>query len=701
MQRLERRHQLGQFARAEQVVRVVGPPAQLALRIQERFHQQDPTRAHLLQNPRHASPVKIIEDQNRIKNPQRFHYSAEVHHAPIEREALLVRQPASFLHGRFVPIHRRHCRSQRGGGQGMTSGSGGHVQHPRPGTDQTGVPGEPGAGPGGGWRGGQGHSGRSSERAGLDRLQAGPVDVLVIGGGIVGTGVARDAALRGFRTALVDQFDLGWGTSSRSSRLIHGGLRYLEQGHLGLVAEAVRERGVLLHIAPHLVWPLPFTFPVHRGGRLSRWKLAAGLWLYDLLSLFRNVPRHRMLGKRALLESEPTVRERGLTGGARYWDAQCNDVRLVIANARSAIYSGAMVANYMAVRSLATERGRVVGAMLEDRHTGERGVVRAGVVINATGPWVDRLRAMETPGAPALLRATKGVHLMIPRDRLGLRSAVTFTSRVDGRVMFALPWGDHAYIGTTDTDTLETPESVAPTGDDLVYLLRSANAEFPGAHLTFADVVSTWAGLRPLVADDARGGDADTISREHVIIRGTGGMITVAGGKLTTYRSMAAQVVDRAARELKILDGRAIPPRAPTDTEPLVGGEVKDLVPFRERGLEAGLGPATVEHLIRHYGTESAGIYNLGLQDRKLFRRLHPEHPAVEAEVLHAGRRELARTVEDVLVRRIRLYQETADRGERAARRTAELLARVLGWDEQRTAEETAAYLAFIDGARG
>ena len=238
----------------------------------------------------------------------------------------------------------------------------------------------------------------------------------MIGGGITGAGVARDAAMRGLRTVLVEQHDLGSGTSSRSSRLVHGGLRYLETGDLRLVLQANRERRVLLRIAPHLVWPLAFVFPLHRGDRVSLPRLAAGMWLYDSLALFRNVRAHRMLGKRSLLEAEPMVRERGLLGGARFYDAQCDDARLVLATARSAIHHGALVANYVAVRALERTAGRVVGAQVEDRLTGETAVIRASVVVNATGPWVDRVRLLEDAGAAPLLQTTKGIHIVVDRE---------------------------------------------------------------------------------------------------------------------------------------------------------------------------------------------------------------------------------------------------------------------------------------------
>jgi glycerol-3-phosphate dehydrogenase len=307
------------------------------------------------------------------------------------------------------------------------------------------------------------------ERATVEQLAAQPADLLVIGGGINGAGIARDAAMRGLRTVLVEQNDLGSGTSSRSSRLIHGGLRYLEQGEFGMVLEANRERRTLQRIAPHLVWPLPFVFPVHRGDRISRWRLAAGMMLYDLLALFRNVRTHRMLGKRGMLEAEPMLRDRGLLGGARYYDAQCDDARLVVATARSAVHHGALVANYMAVRALERTAGRVVGAQLEDRLSGDRGVIRASVVVNATGPWADRVRRLEDAGAAPLLQPTKGVHVVVDRSRLEHREAVAFTSPIDGRVMFVLPWGNLSYIGTTDTDSSEPPDELSISADDMIY----------------------------------------------------------------------------------------------------------------------------------------------------------------------------------------------------------------------------------------
>jgi glycerol-3-phosphate dehydrogenase len=518
------------------------------------------------------------------------------------------------------------------------------------------------------------------------------VDLLVIGGGIVGAGVARDAAMRGLRTVLVEQNDLAFGTSSRSSRLIHGGLRYLEHGELRLVFESLRERAVLRRIAPHLVWPLPFVFPVHDGDRLRRWQLAAGMWLYDLLSLFRNVSAHKMLGKRALLTREPGLRATGLRGGARYFDAQCDDARLVVATARSAHEHGATILTYTTVTGLTLDGGRVTGATVRDLRTGREAAFRASIVVNATGPWADQLRRLEDPRAPRLLRLTKGTHAVVPRERIGNHEAITFTSPVDGRVMFVLPWGAWSYIGTTDTDTAESPDEVRTSSEDIRYLLRSANSRFPNAHLSEEDVIATWAGLRPLIEDGAMG--ATSVSREHVIVDGPGGMVTVAGGKLTTYRLMAAEVVNHVVKRLNAGARGNWPADAGTDLEPLPGGESASLAAIRTLGIDSGVDVATVEHMLRHYGTEAAGIFNLMRSEPGLADRLQADHPAVAAEVLHAARKEFARTVADVLVRRIHLFYETRDQGAAAATRTAELLGRELRWSPGEQQREVAAYRA-------
>lgn len=698
MKHIERLNEMGQLSLAEQVAQARRPPTEVALGREKGFHDEKAARRYAHQHRGHQCPVKIIEYQNRIKDAELRPRLLEIHPMPIDREPSLRGELSSRLQTRWVPVERHDVRSERRRRKCVASFAAGYVKHSRARADAVSMPGEPGTRAGQLVGGGQGHGGLSWRRAELASSEASPAELLVIGGGITGAGIARDAAMRGIRTVLLEQHDLGSGTSSKSSRLVHGGLRYLEQGNLRLVFEANRERATLLRIAPHLVRPLPFVFPVHRGGRVPLWRLAVGMWLYDALALFRNVRRHRMLGKREMLDAEPTLRERGLLGGALYYDAQCDDARLVLATARSAIMHGASVANYAAVRRLIVENGRVSGVEAEDRLTGVTANIRALVVVNATGPWHDVLRKLEDPGAAPMLRLTRGAHLMVPRGRLGHQRAVTFLSPLDGRVMFVLPWGDLSYIGTTDTDTLESPDEVRATIDDVVYLLRSANARFPGAHLTVEDVRGTWAGLRALLGENGVRRPS-SVSREHLIAEGPAGMISIAGGKLTTYRSMAAEVVSRVVRRLQAMDGRRRPAEARTDREPLPGGEAPDLDPFRERGLESGLPRDTVDHLVAQYGTEAAGIYNLARGDRRLGQRLHPKHPAIEAEVVHAARRELAQTVEDVLVRRIHLYFEAPDQGVGAARRVAELLATELGWNAERVTGETDRYVQFVGGS--
>ncbi len=322
-----------------------------------------------------------------------------------------------------------------------------------------------------------------ARRTALAALAAEPFDVLVIGGGINGAGIARDAALRGLRTALVEQGDLASGTSSRSSKLIHGGLRYLEQGHVRLVLEACRERERLRRLAPHLVRPQRFVYPVYAGGPVSKLKLGLGLFAYDLLAGWWSVARHRMLSAAATHEAEPTLRTDGLRGAGCYWDAQTDDARLVLETALAAASEGAVVASYAGVTALVRSGGRLTGARVIDRLSGEAIEVRAAVVVNAAGPWVDRVTALDEPAAPRL-RLTKGVHVLVRRDRIGHRDAIVLHARRDRRVMFVIPWGEVSLIGTTDTDHVggpDTPPVVEP--DDVAYLLETVNHYFPDAHL--------------------------------------------------------------------------------------------------------------------------------------------------------------------------------------------------------------------------
>ena len=542
---------------------------------------------------------------------------------------------------------------------------------------------------------------QQTRAAALASMAADPVDVLVIGGGITGAGVARDAALRGLRTALVDKGDFAAGTSSVSSRLIHGGIRYLEQGDFRLVFEASRERRVLLRIAPHLVRPLPFLFPVYRGARVPAWKLRAGMWLYDILSAFRNVKNHRWLSARQVRRAEPGLRDRGLRGAALYYDAQVDDARLVLATVRSAARAGALTANYAEVTTLLKPDGQVRGATVRDVLSGETRYVRALTVVNAGGPWVDAVRRLDEPDARPLLRTTKGAHVAVPRRRLGAADArgVTLFSPIDGRVIFVLPWGDQSYVGTTDTDADPLPDAVRVTGEDVRYLLRSANAAFPDAHLGPADIVSVWAGLRALLRED-EGEVPSQVSREHRMVESAHGLITIAGGKLTTYRVMGQEVGDRVAMRLHELDGRPVAARPPTDRIPLPGGEAADLDVVRESVQARGMPERTAEHLVSHYGSEAAAICNLVDRDRALGEAIVPGRPEIWGEVTHAVEREMALRVQDVLIRRLHLFHEAPEHAGAVVAPLAQRMKKLLGWDEVREAEELVDYFRLVERAR-
>jgi glycerol-3-phosphate dehydrogenase len=529
-----------------------------------------------------------------------------------------------------------------------------------------------------------------STRATIWDLSARRFDLLVIGGGATGTGIAREAALRGLTVALVERGDFGSGTSSKSSRLIHGGLRYLEHRRWSLVRESLAERGVLLRIAPHIVRPLGFLFPIYRGDRVSRWKTELGLTLYDLFALGGNVRRHRALGKRGVLDHEPLLKDPGLTGGSLYWDAQCDDARLTLATLRSAANHGAVVANHTCVTAFEQENGRISGAILEDQLTGAHGTVQARVVVNATGPWVDVIRRLEDPGAAKILAPTRGSHVMVPRSRIGHHHAITFFSPIDGRVMFVLPWGDRSYIGTTDTESSDSVDHVTPTESDMLYLLRSANAIFPAARLGLEDVSFSWAGLRPLVTDAATTPAAR--SREHLINIGPRGLVSIAGGKLTTFRRMAIDVIGQVCQILKRPAGELDPMKARSATESLPGGDAYKVEVLFARGVARGLSEPIVAHLVGQYGSEVPGLYDITGEWPHLKEPVHPHHGAVGAEVLYAVRQEYARRLDDVMFRRLSIAYETPDAGLAAVDTVSRLMGRELGWDDTRRREESDRY---------
>lgn len=513
-------------------------------------------------------------------------------------------------------------------------------------------------------------------------------DVLVIGGGITGCGIARDAALRGLSVALIEREDFASGTSSRSSRLIHGGVRYLEHGHLGLVFESSIERARLLRLAPHLVRPLSFVWPVYRGARIPRWKLAAGLMLYDALALFRNVKASRRLSARALIQAVPGIRTEGLRGGSRYYDAATDDARLTLVNAIGASEAGALVLNHASVQGLLLEEGHAHGASVVDALSGERLSVRARVLVNATGPWSDEIRRLDTQDTQPSVRGSKGVHISVPRERLPVDTALTLLSTVDGRVMFIIPADTHTIIGTTETATHAHPAEVRASERDVEYLLTSANGFFPQAQLTRGDVVSAWAGIRPLAASAYSGGhDANSASREHAIHISPSGVLAISGGKLTTYRAMARDVVDATEKALG-----APHRKESTHVLPLPGGDMLALdVELAAARAEVGREPLAV-HLVRAYGNRWRLVWALTRERPELAEPLALGLPYVRAEAVYGVTHEFVHTLADLLIRRLKVAFETRDLGRAAARLAAADMAPLLGWSPETTEQQLADY---------
>jgi len=428
---------------------------------------------------------------------------------------------------------------------------------------------------------GQGAQRRSSQQA----FQAKPLDVLIIGGGIVGAGVARDAAMRGLRVGLVEQHDFAFGTSSRSSRLLHGGLRYLAQGRVGLVHEASVEKKVIHHIAPHLADPLPFIFPTYRGNRdWVLWQLKIGVKIYDLLCGGRNLGKSTWHSQRDVLQMVPGLTPAGLKGAVRYYDGFTNDARLTVDTLRSAAASGATVLNYCRYKDAA--RAGLWECQLEDCLTRQTFKVSSYAVVNATGPWADGL-----PHSRVKLRVTKGIHLVVEKARVPVTETVVMTE--GKRILFVIPWGERTIIGTTDTDYNGPLDDVRADAADIAYVLKVTNQFFPAAKLSDSDVISAWAGLRPLVADP--NGKPSDVSRAHEIHNPEPGWWDVAGGKLTTYRLMGEQTVDQIVRKLKDLKGAngALAP-CRTSQAPL-------LTPAETDGLSGIVPPKFGRRPVEHY----------------------------------------------------------------------------------------------------
>ncbi len=513
------------------------------------------------------------------------------------------------------------------------------------------------------------------------------IDLLIIGGGIVGAGIARDASLRGASVVLVEQGDFAGGTSSQTSKLIHGGLRYLEHAHFRLVFESLRERAVLLRAAPHLVRPLPFLIPNYQGDARGRALIHAGLSLYDALGCFGPLSRHRCHDRAAVLRLEPALAPEGLRGGATYLDAQMQDARLCLENVLEAQAHGAICRNYCRLVEFTRADGRLTGAVVEDRWSQQRYTVSARAIVNATGPWADRVRQLSDPAAMPRLRPSKGIHLVT--RRLTQERALLISARRDGRVFFILPWERHTLIGTTDTDTDELPEAARATAEEVAYLLTEVNRVLPQARVGPADVLATFAGLRPLVAGP---GQLASVSREHVIDIDAHGLISVLGGKFTTYRRMAEETVNLIVRRRRLRPTSG----CITARQPFFGQDAAASPRvLRQRQEEwravRGLSPASLAHLIGTYGLRAERLVALIAADETLGAPLCAHHPHVRAELIHAVEREHARTISDFCCRRTHLAYSACHALEALPAMT-ELLTQRLGWPAAQAAESAAAY---------
>jgi len=532
----------------------------------------------------------------------------------------------------------------------------------------------------------------------FDALATTEFDLLVVGGGITGAGIARDAVLRGLKVALVEKDDFASGTSSKSSKLIHGGLRYLEQAEFALVFESVNERKRLMRLARHLVRPLPFLVTNYKGDRRFLATLDIGLWIYDAMCGFGAYKNHRTYGPKKTLALEPGLRTEGLKGGILYYDCLTDDARLTLENALDARALGAVVLNHArAGKVLKNPSDKVVGVEVTDLLGGHTTEARARVVVNASGPWSDEVRALA--GEQPILKPTKGVHIVLDDTRLPVKHALMMAAPRDQRVVFCIPWGlGRTVVGTTDTFFDGKPDTIEPTLDDVEYLLETANAYLPGAKLTVEDVISTWSGLRPLLKPEDDVAGASQVSREHMIYERPG-FVTIAGGKLTTYRRMAAEVVDRALSQL------GVGVKSQSANRPLPGAEGvvesdEQLAALAASLHAAGLQDKASRYFSETYGVRAPKVLERTRADATAGEAMDAELPYLMAQVDEAVETELACTLDDVLGRRIQVMLRARDQGLGIAPRVAERMAARLGWAPQRREQELEHYRATVASSR-
>ncbi len=546
----------------------------------------------------------------------------------------------------------------------------------------------------------------ATRSANLEQMAAEQVDILVVGGGVTGAGSALDAAARGYRVALVERADFASGTSSKSTKLVHGGIRYLPQFDFALVREALVERGLLIRNAPYLVAPIGFVLPLYADAKRPLGipfappkriglglMLMAGLFMYDTMSGRLGIRRFRPITVRQTRKVAPCLRTEGLKQSFVYYDAQTDDTRLTTTLIRTAALHGALVANYAEVTAFRMDGDRVVGATVRDHLSGREYQVNARYVINAGGVFAERIARLTGREAPISVEPAKGVHITVPREAVKLgKDAIVLPETEDGRLLFLVPWGARVTIGTTDTEGGDIEHPLA-SGDDVEYLLRHVN-RYMSCQLTRKDIISVWAGYRPLVrAKEAAA--SSKLSRTHAVVDGPEGMVSIIGGKLTTYRRMAQDVVDHIDK----LDGN--PSAHITEHLALSGAKGWEQAQTKAQQLGNALGlAADILKRLNLYGANQLTLLNLAAREPQLAARIVPDLPYILAEVIYACRYEMALTLDDVLARRTRILLEDWAQGMDAAPTVARLMAAELGWDDAERDRQIAKYQQVVEAQK-
>lgn len=529
-----------------------------------------------------------------------------------------------------------------------------------------------------------------NKRKSLNDLAGTLYDVAIIGGGINGTGLARELALRGIKTILLEKGDLGSGTSSQSSKLVHGGLRYLEQGHFSLVKEALKERFNLLHNAPHLVTPLPFIIPIYKNGNLPKWKVRLGLTLYDSLAGFKNIKPHKWLSTEDALQRAPYLNSEGLIGAAVYYDAQMNDARLCLENGLQANHLGAHVLNYCKVMSCQPHGKHIYEITAYDDIAKVQGTIKAKKVVNTTGPWTNETVSLLGINEDPLVSASKGSHVVT--KQFTTNHAILLQAKSDQRIFFVLPNSDSTTIGTTETAVVEDLDNLAISKEEKEYLLKEVNGFFPDVKLTESDVISSFSGVRPLIRSK---GSLGKTSREHKLVQHSDGLFSLVGGKYTTYRRIAETTAKALFRALNVKF-----PGYMTSSMSLYGGEIENISQYIEVNypLEQSIYPVSKEvyaHIIHRYGSAYQTVLSV-LCEHGMYIEHIGTTPNVKGEVIYAIRFEMAQKIEDFMRRRTELFFKPGN-GRQVLDIVADMFQKELGWNDLQKEIEKKDYLTFVN----